>query len=282
MFKIFGRKYVAGIDVTNKCNLRCRHCYHKKYLIEQEDIPLSEWEKRFKKYRKARIKNVVFMGGEPALRYDVLEIAKLYFPFISTFTNGQVKIPGEFNFRIYLSVDGLEKYNDTIRGEGTFNRAMQNYHGDKRVIVHCVLSKENYKDIKGLVGKTREMDWQGIMFSFYTPQINEDSALVLDKKQRLETRQMLLDELRRKDSILSMTKEMIDCLVERKQVKRCAVRENMYAFTADDRLKKSCVTETGDCSRCGCLFACMPPPTLNFPAWLRHKKVIYHRFFKLD
>ena len=281
MFKIFGRKYIAGIDITNRCNLRCRYCYHKKYLNSHGDASLEEWKRRFKEYSRRGIRSVFFAGGEPSLRYDVLKVAERYFLYVNIFTNGQIKIHKEFHHRIYLSLDGLKENHNNNRGEGTFEKAVKNYKGDKRVIIHCILSKENYTGLKGFIGGVRKLRTQGLLFSFYCPPRGEDNTLVLNDKQRLKVKETLLRELKRKDSILLMTKEMVNYLVERRVAKRCALRENVLLFTTENQTK-SCFNESVDCSRCGCLFARTSPPFWNLSGWFLHKKIIYDHLFKLS
>lgn len=277
-----GNKYIAGIDITNKCNLKCRYCYHKEKLDYKDNIGLSKWKKRFKKYYKMGIRQVGLIGGEPTLRYDIMKLAEDYFPYVFVFTNGQKKIPEEFNRRIILSIDGLKESHDWNRGKGTYDKAVKNYLNDKRVIVHCVLSKKNFKDVKDLINNVRKMNVQGIMFSFYTPKIGEDNSLVLSSYQKTEVKNVLFKELKRKDSILYMTKDEINFLVNGNFLKKCGIKEKIYCVSNDDK-RKYCVTESADCKRCGCLYGCLavPPFWKILPAF-RHKKLVYDRFFKLD
>ena len=182
LFKLFGKKYIAGIDITDRCNLRCRYCYHKEELKEIDDVSLDEWKNRFKDYYKMGIRKVGLIGGEPVLRYDVIKLAEDYFPYVFIFSNGQIKLPKEFKRRIILSLDGLKEKHDWNRGKGSFEKAVRNYQGDKRVIVHCVLSKKNYKDTERFIKEVKKLNVQGLMFSFYTPRIKEDNALVLNER----------------------------------------------------------------------------------------------------
>jgi len=135
--KVLGTKYFAEIDVTDNCNLRCRHCYHfhGKADFERKELPLAIWKKRFKKLHRQGIRFVLLVGGEPALRNDVLMLAHRIFPFVYVITNGTILIPKKFDHLLYVSLDGMRKTNDSIRGQGTFNKVLKTYSGDGRVAI---------------------------------------------------------------------------------------------------------------------------------------------------
>ena len=81
---MFKTKYFAEIDVTDSCNLRCKHCYHfqEKEDVKTQDLQTGVWEKRFNKLYKSGIRAVLLVGGEPALRPDVLMLADKTFPLV--------------------------------------------------------------------------------------------------------------------------------------------------------------------------------------------------------
>jgi molybdenum cofactor biosynthesis enzyme MoaA len=119
---IFRIKYKAEFDVTDKCNLRCKNCYHfqSKEDIKTQELQTSVWAKRFNRLYKAGIRAVLLVGGEPAMRLDVLMLADKTFPLVYVITNGTIKIPKQFNHRLFVSIDGLPKTNNAIRGNDVF------------------------------------------------------------------------------------------------------------------------------------------------------------------
>ena len=90
-----GRKHTCEIDVTNKCNQSCRHCYFYGggKTPEEKEISIEVWEDRFKQLYEQGIRKVLLVGGEPALRLDVLNLADKIFPVLHVITNGIIKIP---------------------------------------------------------------------------------------------------------------------------------------------------------------------------------------------
>ena len=253
--QLFGKKFSAVIDITEKCNLKCRHCYHRGKLSHIDTVSLTEWEERFKTYRRMGIVYAICAGGEPTLRYDVLECAEKYFPFISVFTNGQIKIPKAFNRPIHLSLDGLREMNDAVRGEGVFDRAVSNYSGDHRVVVNCILSKINYTSperLEAFINFVRSMNVAGLTVTFFLPQSTHphDAALVLDEAEWRDVGTVLKRELQRSDSILFDTEDAIDRSVNNTFIPgRCSCREGNYFISADNTFKK-CISEANDCTQC--------------------------------
>ena len=63
------------IELTNKCNWRCKHCYIPSYT--NHGFSLSFLESLFKDLRNMGVLNLVFTGGEMFLRDDVLDIVKI-------------------------------------------------------------------------------------------------------------------------------------------------------------------------------------------------------------
>ncbi|MCW3980594.1 MAG: radical SAM protein [Candidatus Bathyarchaeota archaeon] len=112
---IFGVKYFAEVDVTDNCNLRCKHCYHfhGKGDFRTLELSIRVWGKRFNELYKSGIRHILLVGGEPALRHDVLMLADRIFPFVYVITNGTIKIPEEFNHWLFVSIGGSRKTNDS-------------------------------------------------------------------------------------------------------------------------------------------------------------------------
>ncbi len=117
----------------------------------QFDITLDDWKTRFHEHYKSGIRKVVLLGGEPTLRMDVIMLAQEIFFESIVMSNGQIKIPDEFQGSIVISLDGLQETNDAIRGKAVFERAIKNYSGDPRVSLNVTLMESNYLELEGIV-----------------------------------------------------------------------------------------------------------------------------------
>lgn len=144
MFKpndILQAPYQVALDITNKCNLRCLHCYNESGENIQTNNELSDKEvmSLIDDLCSVGVFNLCFCGGEPLIRKDLIikciEKLKLNnIPNISMVTNGllltkevakDLKDAGLTN--IQISLDGANsKSHDRLRNqEGVFTKTIQ-------------------------------------------------------------------------------------------------------------------------------------------------------------
>ncbi len=66
---------MIDIDITNRCNLRCRYCYHFESPGDAgRDLPAEEWCSFFEELNRCAVTEVTLAGGEPFIREDLREI----------------------------------------------------------------------------------------------------------------------------------------------------------------------------------------------------------------
>lgn len=133
----------VGIQLTNRCNLRCKHCFEWNdegfnwFMSEKErcnEIDFSIIEKIFRETHKQK-SNMFLWGGEPMIyrQWDkVTDLLEKDPRWTVLCTNGMkieekidslVKISP--NLAILTSIEGFEEENDDIRGKGTYKKVME-------------------------------------------------------------------------------------------------------------------------------------------------------------
>lgn len=144
------------IDVTSKCNLRCKHCRVNEIRY---DMTLDEIEKVFNKLTDFKPRGVFISGGEPLIRDDIVEIVKKSkklapVTILNTnsllLTENKLKelIDSGLNY-IQVSVDGIEEQHDYIRGKGTYKKTIEkmkliNEYSDQiKLHISSVVSQKN-------------------------------------------------------------------------------------------------------------------------------------------
>lgn len=103
------------LEVTNRCNLKCRVCFasaNEKYVYEPDLITIEGMYRTILKYEcKFSIPSVQLSGGEPTIRDDLPEIIamgkKLGIPHIIVNTNG-LRIAKEAEYAKSLKESGLD------------------------------------------------------------------------------------------------------------------------------------------------------------------------------
>lgn len=82
----------AWIEVTNKCNLRCRHCYNESDAQNSTTMSLHDYKIVIDSLLALNVRKVQIIGGEPFfdkfILKDMLDYTIGKFPIIEIFTNG--------------------------------------------------------------------------------------------------------------------------------------------------------------------------------------------------
>src|SRR3989344_3610537 len=62
-------------NVTNSCNLRCKHCYASYYTLDSKhEMTTAQIKKVINGLKKIGCLRINFCGGEPLLRRDISEL----------------------------------------------------------------------------------------------------------------------------------------------------------------------------------------------------------------
>lgn len=128
----------VDIEITARCNLRCRYCYFfNNPEVEYRDLPTEEWLTFFKELGRACVMNVNLIGGEPFMREDLPELIdglvrnRMRFSIAS---NGGLIDDGLAAYlaatgrcdSVQISVDGSHpETHDAARGRGSFEGAVR-------------------------------------------------------------------------------------------------------------------------------------------------------------
>jgi Fe-coproporphyrin III synthase len=258
---LFGIKFpiATSIDVTNRCNLRCKHCY---FFQQDNKSELSE-EALLDRVREIKeqypsIIHASWVGGEPLLRKEVVEKGMRLFPFNMVVTNGSIELPRWKNCVFNISVDGTKEYHEKIRGAGSYERVKQHANRDDvHVNIACVLSKRNCQCIEQLVEEWKSTKIKGINFDFYTPIEGNEEGLWLSWEERDAVIDRLL-ALKRKYGTFILNSESILRLMKsensRKITSNCALPKSVICLDPMGNRKLPCVIGSkADCAKCGCV-----------------------------
>jgi len=154
-----------GIDLTERCNLRCVHCRVSTSKEKSNEIPLKKVKQLIDELSKLKVIQIIFSGGEPFIRKDIFEIlsyaVKKGIPDIIIVSNGLLlnkekieKLKQTRVKKITISLDGLRNSHDEIRGKGTFDKTVKVIKNliknNFQVQVTITMNKLNKKDVPKL------------------------------------------------------------------------------------------------------------------------------------
>lgn len=155
----------AYVEITNKCNLNCMHCYNASGSSKSRiELPADVLEKIFVSlHMNSGLSAFDISGGEPLLHsqwgqvLDVMEKLRDFSFFVVT--NGTVRDDRFYNlletdsrFMVQFSIDGVdEETHAKTRGKGNFKKTIENLSSLKpkvRPVIKMVVSRYNHDQIE--------------------------------------------------------------------------------------------------------------------------------------
>ncbi len=154
-------------NMTNRCNLRCKHCYiNAEDTDYSNELSTEEAVSLIKDLAAIKIPVLLFSGGEPLLRKDIFELGKLASdlglrPVISsngTLIDDEVAVKiREAGFQyVGISLDGSQATHDDFRNrQGAFEAAIKGIQACLRAGVksgvRMTVNKLNYRDLPEVI-----------------------------------------------------------------------------------------------------------------------------------
>ena len=261
----------ALVLVTNACNLRCRHCF--VYREETPNRPRDKMDDATVLYQlrvlrdRHGIRSMLFMGGEPMIRRDLVLKAMQLFEQSQIVTNGTYGIPSVPGHLVTVSLDGPPAANDALRGEGVFNKVKKSVHArdpedGTTVMLQMTITRNNAATVREFVETVADWPVDGIAFTFYVPRREDDSGL---DWRDLQQRDRVLDEIATlKKTYPQITTNLGALQRMRSDVaidstgrhgENCVLKEDMLPLYIGEQgcfeRTYCCYGNDVDCSRCG-------------------------------
>ncbi len=169
--------------VTNACNLRCKHCYASSGYPLDEELRMEEVRNLFNELYNLGVFELEFSGGEPFMRpdfTDILYLANSMDFSLEVLTNGMLIDKKKADTLKDLSVrvvqvplEGLKEAHESMRGNGTFERAVNSIkllkNAGLNVQVRTTITKKSLSDLEPLAGLLANMDVDAFLATEYIP-----------------------------------------------------------------------------------------------------------------
>ncbi len=180
MFSFKPKSFHFQWHITERCNLRCKHCYQDPSFLKQEVSTqelikiLEDFIKQIKEWNlpKERVR-ISFTGGEPFIRKDFFKLLNRCYQNRSKFrygilTNGTLlnkeiikKLKSLKVDYVQISLEGTEKVNDSVRGKGVFKKAVKAMKLLKNegmaTNFSMTVSRVNLKEVPRLVSLSKKL-----------------------------------------------------------------------------------------------------------------------------
>jgi MoaA/NifB/PqqE/SkfB family radical SAM enzyme len=172
------------IELTNRCNLRCQHCYPERHAATGE-LPRAILEKVLQEGHPCGINAVSFTGGEPTLHRQFADTVRQVcgagyaFGFVSNGVNFPQIYPLLLRSRpwfkgVTFSLDGArEDTHDRLRGHGSYRRVMRAASlcvvKELPFTLNMVLTAQNRLEVAEMVGLAGRLGSRGVRFGYLMP-----------------------------------------------------------------------------------------------------------------
>jgi MoaA/NifB/PqqE/SkfB family radical SAM enzyme len=266
-FRLFGlpRNMFGSIDVTNKCNLSCKHCYFFANAQPERGLDIDGWLGLLASWKRTRSRlefpffQCSWVGGEPLLRPELIERGRRFFRYNLVVTNGTLPLPDWPDVDFYVSVDGDEAVHEDIRGQhGIYRKIKQNVTsaGPRRLTLSCCITRQNAHCIERLVE-----EWSPLVsaftFDFYTPMAETEDPLWVPWPERDAITDRLLALRERYPNRLRATAGALRLMRSASAARvtgECLLARKGFAYDSAGQPKEKCMMGSkADCSRCGCI-----------------------------
>jgi sulfatase maturation enzyme AslB (radical SAM superfamily) len=257
-----------SVDVTDKCNLRCKHCYflEQSEHAYQGELSVEQWVALFEHMRRdtSRLEfpflQCTWVGGEPLIRKPLIERCKGFFRYNTVVTNGTIPLPDWPDVHFFVSVDGTEQVHDELRAKKGLYQRIKTIadRPELDVTIACCITSRNADTIEQLVKEWDAVPGVGHMvFDFYTPIETIEEPLWPGWEARDRTLDVLL-ALKELYGDFIITPARVFRLMKSHTAHRvthsCLFAQKSTSFGPRGEVKNKCmIGERSDCERCGCV-----------------------------
>ena len=182
---------VGTIILTDKCNLKCRHCSVNN--ITAVIHPYEQIKQEMKLLYEMGVRILFFCGGETFLWQDsgknlrdlVVEAKETGFLIVNAVTNGTFPIDLPEADLILLSLDGNREKHNQIRGS-TYDTIISNIQqaSSDNICFYMAINQINKDTIKDVCQKAMELsNVRAVSFNFHTP-YPDTKELALSREEK--------------------------------------------------------------------------------------------------
>lgn len=274
----------GSADITNRCNLKCKHCYWWQNNNGRQELSADEWRTTVRReFVDKGVYAISLTGGEPLLRPNIIEaiIDEMKWRNVSVVTNGTVPLI-DFGVGYFVSIDGTESLHNMIRGAKIYGKIKQNIieHPEIKAVINMTINTLNYKSIPEVVREWYPLA-QAITFQFHTPFSHQDKLWLSYGKERNIAIDNLIELKEKYPDFIANTSKQLNLFRNSNWTTHCPTWF-FINLDSNGRRKQSCViSNTLEseirplCDRCGigCNAGAYAGIFLSDSEWIRMLKV---------
>lgn len=249
---------LGTVILTDKCNLKCRHCSVNN--ITAVIHPYHQIREEMRLLYDMGVRILFFCGGETFLWKDagkqlrdlVVEAKQMGFLIVNVVTNGTFPIDLPEADLILLSLDGDRECHNKVRGD-TYDVIMENIRNatSDNICFYMAINQINknaVRDVCLLAGSTPNV--RAVSFNFHTP-YPDTKDLALSREEKADCCDVIVRMMREGAPVFNL-KSAFPYLIDNRfptPCHQCVVMENGKLSTCG-----RCIEVPGLCGQCGYFF----------------------------
>jgi len=249
---------LGTIIVTDKCNLKCRHCSVNN--ITAVVHPYKQIRKEMQQLYEMGIRILFFCGGETFLWKDgeytlrklVTDAKEMGFLIVNVVTNGTFPIDLPEADLILLSLDGDRDCHNAIRGD-TYDTIMENIENaaSDNICLYMAINQINKDTVRDVCITARDTkNVRAVSFNFHTP-YPDTKELALSKEEKADCCEMIAKMMKEGAPVFNL-QSAFPYLINNSfptPCQQCVVMENGKISICG-----RCIEVPGLCEECGYFF----------------------------
>jgi MoaA/NifB/PqqE/SkfB family radical SAM enzyme len=252
--------FIAGIELTNACNLKCEYCYVDKQ--KHNEFSFNIVTSIVTALQKMGTRVILLTGGEIFLHSDIKKIVKYIEEkkmLMVLYTNGTIPLLGyrdildsPWVFRCEITMYGSsdETYAVFCKNRTAYNTLLENLKFlksySKKVILKIVPTSYNVSDVDAMLDLAREMGLEvNINTLVFGNNVSCKSCIINDDTMRSIVGKLLDDsEVNRRDAVTDMPNRLCGagrysiCICHNGDVKACFISNDIAGNIFENSLYK--------------------------------------------
>ena len=249
---------LGTVIVTDRCNLRCKHCSVNNLTAVIH--PYAQIRDEMRQLYGMGVRILFFCGGETFLWRDgdrtlrdlVIEAKEMGFLIVNVVTNGTFPIDLPEADLILLSLDGDRERHNAIRGD-TYDTILENVRNATadNICFYMAINQINKDAVEAVCRTAKETkNVRAVSFNFHTP-YPDTRALALSREEKAACCEVITRMMREGAPVFNL-KSAFPYLIDNRfptPCHQCVVIENGKVSTCG-----RCIDVPGLCEECGYFF----------------------------
>ena len=194
-------KFLAFIEITNSCNMKCKHCMNWSVQNSNTGFEKNQILKLINELYENNTEEIYISGGEPLL-YPYIDEVILYANSLGikvTLATNALEISNHLYAikkgvqLVSISLDGIGETHDKFRGvDGAFENCVEMFKllkkNNIKTRISAMIWKENYEQLEDIISLAKECGVSKVNLAFLIPEgraKNDTIKMPIDKYKEI-------------------------------------------------------------------------------------------------